>query len=209
MPTHTLIAGHGRFKEHFSKNRDFFLALAQKGQSPKVLWVGCSDSRVVPEQIMGADPGELFIIRNIANIVPPVGKGADSVGAAIEYAVLHLQVPHIVICGHTECGGIKALGEALDMEREPHITRWLENARPARERVEASAGSEIDPYLETIKANVLLQMEHLMTYPCVREAVEAGRLTIHGWLYDLHNGDLFSYNDSEKRWTPLSVPGQE
>ena len=109
MPTEKLLSGHRRFREKFESEHDVFERLAEEGQDPKVLWVGCCDSRVIPELITGADPGELFDVRNIANIVPPAPTIACATGAAIEYAVLHLGVSHIVICGHTECGGIKAL----------------------------------------------------------------------------------------------------
>jgi carbonic anhydrase len=124
----------------------------------------------------------------------------------IEYAVLHLHVPHAVICGHTLCGGIKALEGHIDMAREPHIARWVELARPARTRVEASGVPEEARYLETVKANVLLRRENLRTYTCVRQAERAGRLAVHGWLYDLHSGDLLSYHDETGEWSALPAP---
>lgn len=200
MPINKLLSGHRTFKEVFAAQREAFVRLAEEGQSPKVLWIGCSDSRVIPEQIGGAEAGDLFVVRNIANVVPPAGAD-DAIGAAIEYAVLHLRVQHIVVCGHTECGGIKALGGHVDPGREPHIARWLELARPARDEVEASGIAEEARYLETIKRNVLLQRENLLTYDCVREGEKAGRLAIHCWLYDLHTGTLLAYN--EGRWTDI------
>ena len=206
MPTDKLLTGHRRFKEKFETDRETFVRLAKEGQQPKVLWIGCSDSRVIPEQITGAEPGELFVMRNIANVVPPFGTGDTAVGAAIEYAILRLHVPDVVICGHTQCGGIKTLEGHIDLACEPHIARWVEWARPARTQVEASGLPEEARYLETIKANVLLQRENLRTYDCVREAIGTGQLTLHGWLYDLHTGDLLAYDDESGQWGPLALP---
>jgi len=205
MPTDKLLIGHCRFKERFEDDWELFVRLAEEGQEPKVLWIGCSDSRVVPEQITGTEPGELFVMRNLANVVPPFGTGDTAVGAVIEYAILHLHVPYVVICGHTQCGGIKALESPIDLAREPHMARWVEWARPAHTQVEASGIPEEARYLETIKANVLLQRENLRTYDCVREAIGAGQLTLHGWLYDLHSGDLLAYDDESGQWGALAL----
>jgi carbonic anhydrase len=206
MPTEKLLTGHRRFKERFEDDREMLVRLAEEGQEPKVLWIGCSDSQVIPEQITDAAPGELFVVRNIANVVPPFGTGDTAVGAVIEYAILHLHVPHVVICGHTRCGGIKALESHIDMAREPHISRWVELARPARTQVEASGIPQEARYLETVKANVLLQRENLRTYDCVRETIRAGQLTLHGWLYDLHTGNLLAYDDESGEWGALALP---
>jgi carbonic anhydrase len=115
----------------------------------------------------------------------------------------------VVICGHTQCGGIKALEGHIDLAREPHIARWVELARPARTQVEASGIPGEARYLETIKANVLLQLENLRTYDCVREAITAGQLTLHGWLYDLHTGDLLAYDDESGQWGALALPADD
>ncbi|MCP4537611.1 MAG: hypothetical protein GY832_10725 [Chloroflexi bacterium] len=208
MPTEKLMGGHVEFKKKFADEYEVFARLAEQGQDPKVLWIGCSDSRVIPEQITGAEVGELFTMRNVANIVPPFGASGDAAGTVIEYAVLHLKVPHIVICGHTECGGIKALEGYVNMAREPHLARWVELARPARAQVEASGIAEEERYLETIKANVLLQCKNLLTYSCVREAVQADKLAVHGWLYDLHTGDLLAHNEVTGEWETLALPGE-
>jgi carbonic anhydrase len=205
MPTGKLLAGHRRFKQRFSDDQQTFVRLAEVDQSPQVLWIGCSDSRVIPEQITGAGPGDLFVMRNIANVVPPFGTGNACVGAAIEYAILHLHVAHAVICGHSHCGGIKALGGPIDMAREPHVARWVELARPAHTQVEASGVPEEARYLETTKANVLLQLENLRTYDCVREATETGQLTLHAWLFDFHTGDLLAYDDESRAWGVLAL----
>jgi carbonic anhydrase len=204
LPTSKLISGHRRFREKFDSEHEVFERLAEEGQHPKVLWVGCSDSRVVPELITGADPGELFDVRNIANIVPPAPTIACATGAAIEYAVLHLEVSHIVVCGHTECGGIKALESPPSTSTEPHIASWLELAQPARERILTSDVPEPEHYLETIKLNVLMQCDNLRTYPCVAEREQTGGLSIHPWLYDLHTGEIQEYDEDSARWAAVA-----
>ena len=134
MPTDKILSGHNQFKKQFTSTPEPFIRLAERGQGPQVFWIGCSDSRVIPEQITGAEPGELFVIRNVANVVPPAYTD-PVVGSALEFAILHLRVPHIVICGHTDCGGIKALEQKLNITQEPHLARWIELARPAQSHV--------------------------------------------------------------------------
>jgi len=206
LPTPKLMSGYRRFREKFASDHEVFEKLAEEGQNPKVLWIGCSDSRVVPELITGADPGELFNVRNIANIVPPATSAACAVGAAVEYAVLHLEVRHIVVCGHTDCGGIKALEAELAPEAEPHIMSWLEFARPARERVLLAGVPEADRYLETIRINVLMQCENLRSYPTIADREDAGHLGIHPWLYELHTGNILAFDESSRTWDSIEQP---
>ena len=206
MPTQNLINGYRKFREKYRSDHEVFDRLAVEGQDPKVMWIGCSDSRVVPELITGADPGELFDLRNIANVVPPASSAACATGAAVEYAVIHLGVDHIVVCGHTECGGIAALAVDPDPDSQPHITSWLDLARPARERVLARGIAEEDQYLETIKTNVLLQFDNLRTYPCVADGELNGTLRLHGWLYDLHTGTIKAFNPDSGDWKSVASP---
>lgn len=142
----------------------------------------------------------MFVTRNIANIVPPYGTACDAVGAVIEFAVLDLRVREIVVCGHTECGGIKALEKQVDLAREPHLARWVEFARPARAKVEASGVAKDEQYLESIRANVLLQRDNLHSYNCVRAALRTGALRIDGWMYNMRNGQVEEYDDQSGRW---------
>jgi len=204
LPTSKLISGYREFREKFDSDHEVFEKLAEEGQNPKVLWIGCSDSRVVPELITGADPGELFDVRNIANVVPPAASVACATGAAVEYAVIHLDVRHIVVCGHTDCGGIKALEATPDPDRQPHITSWLELARPARDRVLSSDVAEEDRYLETIKINVLMQCENLRSYHCVADGERSGGLSIHPWLYDLWTGEVLEYDQDSGTWGTIA-----
>ncbi|HHS98117.1 MAG TPA: carbonic anhydrase [Chloroflexi bacterium] len=164
--------------------------LAREGQSPSVLFIGCSDSRVMPSRVLGARPGDVFVMRNVANVVPPADAGESAVGAVIEYAVVHLKVPHIVVCGHLDCGGVHALDASLDPHREPHITRWLAYIRPALQEIPPDLTGEAR-HRAVVEANVRLQLRHLRTYPCVAQALREGRLTLHGWVYDLGTGSLW------------------
>ena len=138
--------------------------------------------------------------------MPPAPSFACATGAAIEYAVIHLEVSHVVICGHTECGGIKALEASPEPERQPHITSWLELARPARERVLEAGFHKQSHYIETIKANILLQCENLRSYPCVVERELSGDLSIHAWLYDLHTGRILAHDAQSGSWGAVSAP---
>jgi carbonic anhydrase len=204
MPTSKLISGYRRFRKRYKEDQQLFEKLAEEGQSPKVMWIGCSDSRVVPELITGADPGEIFIVRNIANLVPPSYSPACATGAGVEYAVLHLKVAHIVICGHTNCGGIAALDAVLDPTTQPSIVAWLDLARPAKDAVLAAGVPEAARSIETIKTNVLQQIDNLRTYPCVAEHERDGRLKLHAWLYDIKAGWIFSYHFASATWKPAS-----
>jgi carbonic anhydrase len=182
--------------DYFAGNAELFAALSSEGQFPDALFVGCSDSRVLPEQLTGSKPGDLFVLRAVANVVPPSGTAGDAVGAAIEYAVLHLRVKHIVICGHTDCGGIKALDGHIDQATEPHIARWLALVRPAQTQVDAQG---IDPegrHRAIVEQNVLNQLVNIQTYDPVRRALDANALELHGWVYDLSNGRI-SYWDAD------------
>jgi carbonic anhydrase len=197
------IAGrHRRLRESAASGAALLRQLAEEGQHPQVLWIGCCDSRVVPEQIVGAAPGELFVLRNIANIVPPADGPEDSVGAAIEYAVLHLHVGHVVVCGHTECGGIAAALEHGAGAHEPHVARWLTGATAAIERL-APDTPVSERYLAVIQGNVLVQVERLREYPCVQEALVRGELALHGWLFDLAADALWAYDEATQTWVAL------
>lgn len=164
------------------------------GQHPQIMYVGCSDSRIMPSRIFGAKPGDVFVMRNVANIVPPVDAPDRAVGAVVEYAVNHLHVAHIVVCGHANCGGIQSL-TAPHSDAELALSYWLDYARPARDGI--AANLEGSARLNaTIAANVLLQVQNLRTYPCVQEAEVAGTLQIHAWVYDFTCGLVQAYDET-------------
>lgn len=188
------IKGNKRFQEtEFLENRDYYQGLST-GQSPKVLWIGCSDSRVDPERITAARAGEIFVHRNIGNIVPISGWNFATV---LEYAINHLKVNDIVICGHSDCGAIKGLGKETN---DAYIPFWLGNAITAKERVDqrlppASTPDEEKARLnEIVKENVRLQLEHLRNYPLVKKAEREERVTLHGLYFDIESGTLSPVN---------------
>lgn len=186
-----LLEGNKRFvAETFEKEKEFFATLA-KDQRPTVLWIGCSDSRVPVNTITQTKPGEVFVHRNVGNIV---ATNDWNLSAVLEFSINHLRIPDIVICGHYGCGGINALLE--DNCDDKYIPIWLNNAYKARERVDEKILSlHIDLPQEQrmqliVEENVRLQLEHLQEYPFVRKAMVDKQLTLHGWVYDMDNGAI-------------------
>lgn len=197
------MEGYQRFRQRFDRDRAFYSRLAQTKQRPRLLWIGCCDSRVVPSQITSADPGELFEIRNIANCVPPAGADENSVGAAIEYALGHLGIDDIVVCGHTGCGGIQALLEPIPPGQEAYLGRWVEYTRPAHDLVRAAGIEPQNQLMATIASHIQFQLDNLMTYEIVRTGVDEGRIGLHGWLYDMESGEVVIYDRISGEWREL------
>jgi carbonic anhydrase len=193
-----LVEGIHHFRSnYFAENQRLFEHLASNGQSPETLFITCSDSRVVPNLITNSAPGELFIVRNVGNIVPAVGRGViGGVAAAIEYAVQVLDVQNIVICGHTSCGAIEAI---LEPERTRHlgfVSRWLgESAEiPALLREKYSHLTGEERLVAAAEENVLVQLENLRSYTFVSERLEAGRLKLAGWVFKIATAQVFGYD---------------
>ncbi len=210
MPDSVLERSQELRADFFENERELLDALAHEGQFPDAMFIGCSDSRVVPEALTGARPGDLFVVREVANIVPPYGTGQNAVGAALEYAILHLEVKHLIICGHTDCGGIKAMDHEVDMVAEPAIASWIEFARPAQTRVDARGSQTGDARHQAIvEENVLLQLENIQTYPAVRHALDENRVELHGWVFDLAERQLRYYDASQGFFVLFSPPGSQ
>ncbi len=190
-----LIHGHALFRARYFDDPSHFQTLA-KSQSPNALFIGCSDSRVIPELVTNAQAGELFVLRNIANFVPEQPHSDASVGAAIEYAVRHLRVPDIVVCGHYRCGGVKAaLDDLRGLERDTELCAWLQGVLPAAERARARVTGDTDALWNTaVEENVLDALENLITFDAVRERLDEGKLHLHGWIYDLAAGRVLVYD---------------
>ncbi|MFI5179850.1 MAG: carbonic anhydrase [Thermoanaerobaculia bacterium] len=187
----TLLEGNRRFvSETFDKEREFFATLA-KDQKPTVLWIGCSDSRISVTTITSTKVGEIFVHRNVGNVV---STNDWNLSAVLEFTINHLRIPDIVICGHYGCGGIAALDEH-DTE-DKYIPIWLINAYPARERVDEKTRAlriELEPDKRMrliVEENVRLQVEHLNEYPFVKRALREGKLKLHGWVYDMGTGEI-------------------
>jgi carbonic anhydrase len=200
MSDSILQRSHALRVQFFEDEQDLLETLAQRGQSPDAMFIGCSDSRVVPEALLGARPGDLFVVRVVANIVPPHIAGQYAVGAAVEYAILHLKVKHLIICGHTDCGGIKALDRPPAMTAEPSIAGWLKFARPAQKKVDARGAAGGDRHRAIVEENVLLQLENLQTHPAVRDALGHQQIELHGWVYDLTRRQIYYHDAARQRF---------
>ncbi|MBW2521019.1 MAG: carbonic anhydrase [Deltaproteobacteria bacterium] len=204
-----LFKGIAKFRrEDFESHRELFKALGRQ-QKPHTLFIGCADSRVVPDLITRTLPGELFTVKNIANIVPPYRKTEEYVGttSAIEYAVQMLGVEAIVICGHSNCGGCAAMhSDPDDLQHIPNVSRWLQISREVRERVEKQMieGTPEEREWLTEQINILVQMRNLLTYPYVRERYEQGALSIFGWYYIIETGEIFNFNDHTETFELIS-----
>ena len=196
--TKHLLSGHARFRAEYFENEGAFLRqLAHDGQRPSALYVGCSDSRVIPELLTTSSPGELFVVRNIANVVPKLPHSDASVGAAIDYAVEVLKVPHIIVCGHDGCGGVKATIDGIDkVKHMESLHEWLTCIVPAVETARKLERAKTpDALLRTaVEENVLDSMENLLSFPAVEKRVRDGSVMLHGWVFDLAAGALRVYD---------------
>lgn len=200
--------GNKLFKSYFKKNKESLLKLVRSGQSPKALFIGCSDSRVIPDLIVQSDPGDLFVIRNVGNFVPPYRPDEDfhATASGIEYALSVLKVQEIIICGHTHCGACSSLYEEINDPSLIHTKKWLELGQSAKTSAVLSLGpnaSKEELLRLTEKLSVMKQLENLLTYPIVKTRFESGTLSIHGWLYDIENGNIDYYNAETYEFLPL------
>jgi len=209
-PTQSLISllqGVQKFdREVYADHAELFQSLASS-QSPSTLFITCSDSRINPSLITQTDPGDLFIVRNVGNIVPPHGEMLGGVSSAIEYAVLALKVSNIVVCGHSNCGAMGALCDLANPKFDglPMVRRWLGAAEAARAAAGILSASDAGP--ETVKQlaeqNVLLQLTHLRTHPSVAGALARGEIALQGWFYDIATGKITILDETTRRSVPV------
>ena len=203
-----LIDGFQRFRERSFADKDAeFHDLVQFGQTPSTLVVGCCDSRVDPALIFDCAPGDLFVIRNVANLVPPAENQGHYHGtsAALEFGVRNLAVKHIIVLGHAQCGGIHALLEGGVARDDSFIAEWMSIARAAREQTElefGGASSEVR-HRACEQQAILVSLNNLMTFPWIRERVEQGSLALHGWYFDIERGELLGYNATARQFEML------
>jgi carbonic anhydrase len=201
-----LIEGALHFQnEVYPKNRALYRSLASQ-QSPRWLMIACSDSRVVPSMLVQSGPGDLFICRNAGNIVPAHGEHSGGVSATIEYAVSVLQVKHIIVCGHSDCGAMRAVLNADKLTGLPAVSNWIRYAERARAVVleNGNGASEQAMFEMLTKENVLAQLDNLRTLPSVAAKLKAARLEIHGWIYDIAHGQFSVWDPSSGGWRPLA-----
>jgi carbonic anhydrase len=189
-----LKAGIRRFRtEVYPKNEETYLKAGSEPQQPAALFVACADSRIDPELITQSGPGELFVLRNIGNMVPAYGEMLGGVSAVVEYAVKALKVKHVVVCGHTDCGAMAALMRPEVMAEMPAVKNWTNNAAAALSVAKSLAKEDDRPgefARRLTEENVLLQMQHLRTHPSVAGAMAREELTISGWVYDIASGEV-------------------
>jgi len=205
----TFLAGFERFQAKYFDGEESLFARLRLGQNPRVLVISCCDSRVDPAMLTGADPGDMFVVRNVANLVPPYRNGAEMPGirADIEFAVKGLNVEQIIILGHRSCGGIQALmaGEGITENHYEFIGTWVAIARQARDRVLR----ELPGAVPAVQARaceqwaISLSLDNLMSFPWIRERVEAGKLALHGWYFDIESGELLGYSAETASFMPL------
>lgn len=200
-----LIEGHKRFlAEVFPAKKSHFHLLAE-GQSPEWLFITCADSRVLPDLILGTEPGDLFIARSIGNVVPVNSHDVDGVTATIEYAVDVLKVRHAIVCGHSDCGALKAALDRRSLVNLPRARRWLDHVEAAFEHkqpLNAADGGNAE-LAAVIRGNVVAQMENLRAQPAVERALAEGRLTVHGWYYDILTGQIEEYDERSMKFAAL------
>ncbi len=203
-----LVDGVHAFRaQYFADHRGLFRRLADRGQHPETLFITCSDSRVVPNLITSTEPGDLFLVRNVGNVVPHVTVPGGT-AAAIEYAVEVLGVTNVIVCGHTHCGAINAILHPESMDNLPFVKRWLAQGERVRTIV-AERYAHLDDdarMLAAVEENVLVQLENLRAFPNVAERLERGVLTMSGWVYDIASGNVFEYDPRSGQFGPIAPP---
>jgi carbonic anhydrase len=203
-----IIDGVLRFQREVHPNRAALYRQLAISQSPQAMFIGCADSRVVPEIFTGQDPGSLFVVRNAGNIVPPSSTEPGGVTASIEYAVSVLGIPDIIVCGHSGCGAMTAiLNGAQNLTKLPAVARWLHYADSALEAVDAdhaddSAEARLDAL---VHENVLTQLDNLLTHAVVADAIRNKQLRVHGWVFDIGSGRVDNYDARIQRFVPLTA----
>lgn len=206
----TLQEGNAVFKNSYFKKHELeLLDLVKNGQHPKALFIGCADSRVVPNLITQTAPGDLFVLRNVGNFVAPYKPDVDfhATASGIEYAVTALKVSEIIICGHTHCGAIEALYSGVSEPEFIHTKKWLSLGEKAKELALSSLPKEVSKtelLRLTEKLSVVFQIENLLSYPVVKDAVDKGEIHIHGWIYDIESGNIEYYDPDSTAFISLT-----
>jgi len=205
--------GVRRFQaEVYPQRADLFAQVASEPQRPHTLFITCADSRIDPIEITSSGTGEVFVTRNIGNMIPAYGEMLGGVSAVIEFAVSSLGVKHIVVCGHSDCGAMKALLNPASLEKLPTVKSWLTNAQAALSVANSLAhkdDSASDSLRQLTEENVLLQLQHLRTHPSVAGAMAKGELTISGWVYDIGTGEVRISEDGGRVFVPVAIEGHK
>jgi carbonic anhydrase len=204
------VKGFARFQQQYFSEQHTLYQQLREGQHPTTLLIGCCDSRVDPMLLTGSDPGDMFVVRNIANLVPPCTPDAPpGVSSAIEFAVCNLQVARVIILGHAQCGGIRALMTPSPQTTETNfVGRWMRIAEPVRESVLKQLAHKTRPeqHHACELASILHSLDNLLTYPWLKQRVEQGNLSLHGWYFDIDSGALLAYSPCQREFLPLVCP---
>jgi carbonic anhydrase len=207
-----LKTGIRRFRtEVYPGQEEIYRKAVSAPQAPHALFITCADSRIDPELITQSGPGDIFVTRNIGNLVPAYGEMLGGVSAVIEYAVVALKVQHIVVCGHSDCGAMKGLLNPAAVEKMPTVQRWLRNADAALSVATSLAGNDEKPHelmRRLTEENVLLQLQHLRTHPSVAGAMAREELTISGWVYDIGHGEVRISEDGGRVFRSVITDGE-
>lgn len=203
-----IVSGVKRFREEvYPEQRELFEKLAYE-QTPRAMFITCADSRIIPELITQSSPGDLFVTRNVGNVVPPYGQMNGGVSSAIEYAVMALNVQHIIVCGHSDCGAMKAVLDPSGLQRMPTVKAWLRHCEVARSLVEQNCSCAAGEALGVLtEENVVAQLDHLRTHPSVAARLAGGQLSIHGWVYCIETSEILAYDATSGRFAPLDGDG--
>ncbi|PPS39999.1 carbonic anhydrase [Chroococcidiopsis sp. TS-821] len=198
-----LIQGIHSFQTNYlSTHREMFELLSQ-GQHPRILFITCSDSRIDPNLITQAEPGEMFIIRNAGNIIPPYGATNGGECAAVEYAIHALGIKQVIVCGHSHCGAMKGLLKLDKLEEEmPAVYEWLKHAEATRRMIKENYQDyEGEKLLQaTVEENILTQLENLRTYPVIHSRLHSGQIQLHGWVYYIESGEILEYDPVRRQF---------
>jgi carbonic anhydrase len=201
-----LLSGIQRFREkEFPLRRELYAQITREGQRPHTLFITCADSRLDPELLTGSGPGDIFVARNVGNVVPAYGDMLGGVSAVIEYAVSALEVSQVVVCGHSDCGAMKSLLRPESLDKLPTVKRWLTSSEAALSVTDAICKREDGSRFlsNLIEQNVLLQMNHLRTHPSVAGQIARGHLDLTGWVFDVNSGEVRMSNN-EGRFEPAN-----
>jgi carbonic anhydrase len=204
-----IVRGIHKFQSTlFSKHQELFAQLSQR-QQPETLLITCSDSRIVPDLLTQTQPGELFVIRNAGNIIPPYGAANGGEGASLEFALEVLNVRHIIVMGHSQCGAMKGLLHPESVRALPLVANWLKHAEATRRVVQESYAdlSDDDLLNAAIKENTLVQLDNLRTYPAVAAFLAKGALTLHAWIYEIEAGRILVYDPELTQFAPITTTG--
>ena len=200
-----LIEGHRKFQKDIFPARRHQYHLLSESQAPEWLFITCSDSRIVPDLILGTGPGDLFISRNAGNVIPVTSNDVDGTTATIEYAVEVLHVPYAIVCGHSDCGAMKAALRRVGLENLPKASRWLNHVEAAfehRQPLNPADGDQAE-LASLIRGNVVAQLLNLRAQPAVKREMAAGKLQVFGWYYDILTGKIEQYDEESRRFVPL------